>query len=94
VDLGSLAPHSPLQVKIIPWNGKTPVLAGTDLHFSMGGVEISRWKAEGNTVTGTLDTEWQYPVKITAAFPKVNGGYEMQRITVYPGQKDFWIANR
>ena len=94
VDLGSLAPHSPLQVKIIPWNKKTPVLVGTDLHFSMGGVEISRWKAEGSTVAVTLDTEWQYPVRVTAAFPKVNGGYEMQGITVHPGQKDFWIATR
>ena len=70
------------------------LLAGTDLHFSMGGVEINQWKTEDNSIAGSIDTEWEYPVKITAVFPKPNGGYEMQGITVHPGQKDFWIANR
>jgi hypothetical protein len=94
VSLGSLAPHSPLQVKIVPWSGNTPVLAGTDLHFSMGGVEISQWKATDNSVAGRLETKWQYPVKITAAFPMIGGSYEIQTINVNSGQKDFWIENK
>ena len=29
-----------------PVNGTMPILAGTDLHFSGGGVEIADWQAE------------------------------------------------
>jgi hypothetical protein len=81
-----------LLIKIIPWDGVKPVLAGTDLHFSMGGVEIRDWKYESGAVEGAIQTDWPYPVNITTVFPAVNNGFEIEQITVHPNQKRFWIA--
>ena len=91
VSLGELEPHSGILVKIIPWDGSKPVLAGTDLHFSMGGVEIKEWKYDKSSVVGILDTDWLFPVNITAVFPAGNNGFKTKRIKTYPNQKKFWI---
>ncbi len=92
VSMGELDPHSGLLIKIIPWDGVKPVLAGTDLHFSMGGIEIRDWKYESGSVEGAIQTDWPYPVNITTVFPAVNNGFEIKQITVHPNQKRFWIA--
>ncbi len=91
VTSGDLAPHSGMLFRIIPWDGKKPVLAGTDLHFSMGGVEIQDWKWDKGSVEGTLKTDWRYPVKLTTVFPGKNAGTEIRIVTLRPGQKRFWI---
>jgi hypothetical protein len=64
------------------------VLAGTDLHFSGGGVEISSWQTDGATVSGTLDTGWDRPVNISVAVP-AGDGFEIRTVTVEAGEKDF-----
>ncbi len=92
VSMGELDPHSGLLIKIIPWDGVKPVLAGTDLHFSMGGIEIRDWKYESGSVEGAIQTDWLYPVNITTVFPAVNNGFEIEQITVHPNQKRFWVA--
>ncbi len=92
VDTGFLAPHTSRLLRIVPWDGKNPVLAGTDLHFSGGGVEISEWKHVDGSVQGELNTEWNYPVHITAAFPAQNrDGYISRTVIAGKGQKRFWI---
>jgi hypothetical protein len=93
VDMGALDPHSGLLVKIMPWDGRKPVLAGTDLHFSMGGVEIKEWKYDTGDVEGMIETDWMYPVRITTAFPLENGGFAAKSIILQPGQKRFWIVS-
>jgi hypothetical protein len=93
VNIADLAPHSAGLIKIIPWDGKKPVLAGTDLHFSMGGVEISEWKSDIGKVEGLLETDWLYPVKISGVFPSDGNKFKVKQITLLPGQKRFKITN-
>ncbi len=89
-------PHQSQLFRIMPWDGKEPVLAGTDLHFSGGGVEITNWKVENGEITGTLDTQWDYPVKITVLLSETSEtGFRTETINLAPGQKDFtWKFNK
>lgn len=89
VDFGILSPRKALLVKIIPWNGKTPVLAGTDLHFSMGGVEIRKWHTGKNSVRGVSETKWPYPINLTTVFPDGNCGFKIQTVKIHPGTEKF-----
>ena len=93
VDMGQLVPHTGWLIKIIPWDGTKPVLAGTDLHFSMGGVEIREWKYDIGNVEGVIETDWLYPVNITTVFPAENNEFKTKQITVQPNQKRFWVAS-
>ncbi len=90
VRVEGLASRTAKLYKIIPWSGKESVLAGTNLHFSMGGVEIKEWNATPNAINGYLETQWPYPVEITAVFP-VKNGFKTEKIITYPHQKRFWI---
>ena len=94
VDLGKVPPHHSRLLRIAPWNGTSPVLTSTDLHFSGGGVEIEEWKYSNNTVEGTIKTEWNYPVNISVAFPANNeAGYILKTALIPSGQKLFYISN-
>jgi len=91
VDLGLLEPHSSRVLRITTWDGQAPVLAGTDLHFSGGGVDIGRWQAAGDSVMGSIDTPWITPLRVTVAFP-VGSGFVEQSVVSEPGQEHFRIA--
>jgi len=87
-----LAPHTSKLLRITSWDGQSPLLAGTDLHFSGGGVEISEWCVKNNQIEGSIDTQWLYPVRISAVFPAQNSeGYIQKTINVKPGQRKFRI---
>lgn len=88
-------PHQSQLLRIIPWDGKEPVLAGTDLHFSGGGVEIKKWETKDGKVTGTIDTSWNYPIIITIVLPESSDkGFKIETINIAKGQKTFtWNAN-
>ena len=90
LDLGTLAPHTNRLIRLAPWDGTTAVLAGTDLHFSGGGVEVSRWQVTANGVEGEVDTHWPLPVRLTVAFPSKEG-YVTAQTTVEPGKRTFCI---
>ena len=90
IDLGALQPHASRLLRILPWNGEHPIMAGTELHFSGGGVEIATWNATPAGIDGTIDTRWDYPVVVTAAFPDADSCL-LQRVTLNPGQRDFHI---
>ena len=93
IDLGCLTPHTCRLLRICPWDGVKPVLSGTDLHFSGGGVEISEWQPDDKGIAGAIDTEWRYPVKVSAVFPVDNNeGYRLVSVVLSPGQKKFWIS--
>lgn len=91
VPLKGLAPHDCRVLRIAPWDGQTPVLAGTDLHFSGGGVEIASWHADADEVHGTVETQWSYPVTLTAAFPTPEG-CEVVTATVDPADGAFRMS--
>ena len=87
-----LKPHHSKLLRIAPWNGQDPVLAGTDLHFSSGGVEITKWEQKGSTIEGRLETLWDYPVTITLAVPdKSEIKFRLIKTIVLPGKSRFWI---
>ena len=92
VSLGAVPPHHSKQLRIAPWDGSKPVLAGTDLHFSAGGVEITSWDVEQRGITGTIETRWDYSVMISAVFPADNEhGFIVKDVRLKPGQKRFYI---
>lgn len=89
VPLGEIAPHGSAVVKILPWDGRTPVLLATDLHFSMGGVEVAACRVAEDAVSGRLETGWRYPVRVTAAFPGADGGVALAWAVLAPGDGAF-----
>jgi hypothetical protein len=92
INLGDVAPHTSRLLRIVPWDGAKPVLAGTDLHFSGGGVEISSWRISNTLIEGTIDTRWNYPVNVNAVFPDQSDlGYSQKSVVIQPGQRTFYI---
>jgi alpha-galactosidase len=92
IDLGSILPHQSRVLRVAPWNGITPVLTGTDLHFSGGGIEIKEWKVSHDRIKGKIQTDWYYPVNVSVAFPSDNqNNYLLETITIQPGQRVFYI---
>jgi len=94
VDLGIVPPHESRLLRIAPWTGVEPVLAGTDLHFSGGGVEIASWwkSDDGQKVRGEVQTEWRYPMRVQVAFPADNAeGYVLASAELSPGQRAFAV---
>lgn len=88
VVLPSVPAHGCRVLRIAPWHGTQAVLAGTDLHLSGGGVEVSAWRATADAVEGTIETRWSYPVRVTVAFPSPDGCM-FQTITVDPAAGTF-----
>lgn len=67
-----MAPKTSRLLRIVPWNGIKPVLAGPDLHFSCDGVDISSWQVSYKiiqdiiiTPEGVLRREKVYEIKKT-----------------------------
>jgi hypothetical protein len=88
VSLGEIPPHASRLLRIVPWDGSRPVLAGTDLHFSGGATEIASWKIGNHRIEGELENNWNYPVTVTAAFPATTvSKYIQKSVTVGPGQR-------
>ncbi len=92
INLGEIAPHTSRLLRIAPWDGVNPVLAGTDMHFSGGGAEIISWNTLNNQIKGEIGTRWKYPVKISVAFPdEKESGYTHKIVVVNPGQRLFYM---
>jgi hypothetical protein len=95
IDLGTIPAHHSRLLRIAPWDHVNPVLTGTDLHFSGGGVEIKEWQLQNNTINGKIQTEWNYPVNIYVAFPAKNdAGYILKTVNIQPGQKSFFVERQ
>ena len=73
IDLGLVAPHASRLLRIAPWRGDGPALAGTDLSFSGGGVEVVEWRPGQGEVAGRVATDWDYPCRVRVAFPREDG---------------------
>ena len=65
--------HGTRLLRITPYDNKKTVIIGTDLHFSGGGIELADISIIDNSISGKVKTDWDYPVEITAAFPKETG---------------------
>jgi hypothetical protein len=75
VDLGTLNARTAKLLKIMPAKSGQAVLAGTDLHYSMGGVEIEKWKQSETFIQGVVKTDWKFPVTLTILIPDANMKY-------------------
>jgi len=82
--------HQSKLLKIVPWDGTSPMFLGTDLNFSCGGLEIADINYNNNIISGLLDTDWFVPVTLSFVIPSVNG-YEVKQIKTSAGQKRFFI---
>ncbi len=92
IELGVVPAHHSRLLRIAPWDGTNPVLTGTDLHFSGGGVEIEKWLVQYDIISGKIKTDWLYPVNISVAYPAKNeGGYILRTASLQKGQKSFYI---
>ena len=85
----NVAAHSNALVKLLPWH-EQPTFVATDLHFSMGGVEMAEVQADANSVSGRIETCWNYPVQVFVAFPSREGPM-LKSATLPVGQTEFTI---
>jgi hypothetical protein len=84
--------HGVRVLRIMPWTGKKPIILGTDLHITGGAAEITELNISDNSITGTIQTKWQYPIVVTACFPE-NGSINIKQATVPIGGGNFSIIN-
>jgi len=92
VSLGISAPHGSKVVKVLSWHGREPRFLATDLHFSMGGVEVSECRVGSARIQGSIETRWRYPVRVTAAFPVLGGDPVLASVVVPVGGRFFDIS--
>lgn len=76
-----IPPHGCRMWRLAPWDGKTAVLAGTDRHFSGGGVEIRDWSADKTRARCRIESPWPGTVQLRIAFP-ARGGADLQLMQV------------
>ncbi len=88
----ALPPHAIRVMRMVPWQGRSPVILGTDLHLTGGAAEITALTIDVNVVYGRIETRWQWPVVVTAGFPQ-NGGVALRTATVPPGGGMFEIRH-
>ena len=91
IDLGLVAPHASRLLRIAPWRGDGPVLAGTDLSFSGGGVEVVEWRPGEGEADGRVATDWDYPCRVRVAFPR-EGGCAFASAVVPAGGGEFRVG--
>lgn len=90
ISLDNVNPHESKLLRIMPWDGKQWVLAGTDLHFSGGGVEISEWNKEDGQLSGMIDSEWDYPIRVSIlGSDDSESGYFIKTMDIQANQGKF-----
>jgi hypothetical protein len=90
LNLKGVKGHQSKLLKIVPWDGKSPMFLGTDLNFSCGGLEVADIKYDNDNISGLLETDWFVPIRLTFVIPGING-YEMKKVNTTPGQKRFFL---
>jgi len=88
--LEDVSGHQSKLLKIVAWDGESPMFLGTDLNFACGGLEISDISYENGRITGVLDTPWYVPVTLTFWVPSKKE-FEIRQIIVSPGQRKFFL---
>lgn len=85
-----IPPHGVICVRITSVKENAAFLVGTDCHMSMGGYEITNLRETNDTVSGSLATKWNEPVKITAV--KINKGVAVWKTITFPNKTNFTIS--
>ncbi|MEG7530095.1 MAG: alpha-galactosidase [Hungatella sp.] len=76
--------HGTRILRITPWEGVLPIIAGTDVHLAGGAYELYDVTMTETEVRGRVETNWEYPVTVTAIFPDGKEG-RLRQCCVLPG---------
>jgi hypothetical protein len=90
IPTGPIEGHHSMLMKIVPWDGRSPIFVGTDLNFACGGLEIEEISFDNGRISGRIDTPWHIPVTLSFWIP-VNGSFEMEQLEISPGQRNFYL---
>ena len=88
LELNGVGAHESKLLKIVAWDGNSAMFIGTDLSFSCGGTEISEISCRDGLISGTLQTEWLVPVRLSFVIPAPDG-YQLKQSEIAPGQRRF-----
>jgi hypothetical protein len=84
--ISGISGHNSTVMKIVAWDGQSPMFLGTDLNFTCGGNDISEINYNDGHFSGIIDTEWILPVRLSFIVPD-SEGYTLKQIVTVPGQK-------
>jgi hypothetical protein len=82
--------HQSKLLKIVPWDGKSPMFLGTDLNFACGGLEITDIDYSDGHISGSIETSWNVPVRLSFIVPGTDG-FLLKQTIMLPWQKMFNI---
>lgn len=83
--------HGSRVLRVAPWDGRSPLLLGTDLHLTGGAVEFARLTLGPEAVTGELRTPWRVPVRLTVGLP-APAALLARTVLLAPGTRAFATA--
>jgi hypothetical protein len=77
----SVPAHGTRMLRIAPWDGSSAVLAGTDRHLSMGGVEVTGWESTSAGIEVAVESPWPEPwsIWIARAAPDTRAGVSISK---------------
>jgi hypothetical protein len=82
----TLPPHGARVLRLAPWRD-APLILGTDLHVTGGGVELAEVRAAPGRITGKVVSDWDFPVTVRAVFPGARGRVVMRAVRTRPGRR-------
>jgi len=86
-----MPPHGMRLIRIAPMEKNRPIILGTDMHLTGGGVELADVVLQDKRITGRVDTQWRYPVRVTAGFSD-GAGLTLRTLVVGADEPFFEIA--
>ena len=55
------------------------------------GIEVAEWSAIDGVVTGRIETDWDFPVRVAVAIPE-GEGFRIVETTLEPGETTFRLS--
>ena len=83
--------HGVRILRLTPWDGAGPRILGTDFHMTGGACEIVGRTISPARIEGIVETQWTYPLVVTAGFPDGRDGIVVAKDTVPATQTRFNI---
>jgi hypothetical protein len=81
--------HGVRVIRATPWDGRNPVLLGTDGHLSGGAAELASIDIRRDGVSGIAKWIWNMPLRVTLGLPGVGLQLEVRHATLPAGIRDF-----
>jgi len=65
--------HGTRLLRAVEWDGRLPVLLGTDQHLSGGAAEFGRLHITPQEIRGAICSRWRVPITVTIGLPAADG---------------------